>query len=428
MNEFYRTGKIKMAQDNYDSALNDLLRAYKDEPDNLDLIYDIAYCYFGILNYNASYEFLERGLEIDEYNTDFLQRKAYLLIYKRKMYQEGIYILDKLLNLNNNNLWAHYYMGYALRRLNEFEEAYGHLMKVIDEHTDPVYIACSHIDVAIMLHLSKREDDALENLKKAESFNPKNDYIHYLRGVFLFEAGKHNDSVRHFKKAFKMDKKNADASFYIADCCYRLGKYSDAIKYADISIKIENRSDEYFYFRGKIYLKLKEYSYALGDTTKAVQLAPQCDLYYEQRTEIYYCLGEYKKAVDDSDTALIINKDNLNVRYYAAMSKLKLCYYKDAIEDFNEIEKRDLKYLQIYRARATCYYQTGDLEKALKDLDKSIKNENNVAECYYQKGLIYEKQNKPEISNEYFIKSAVMGDSCAQKIVEERGLGQQKIF
>ena len=67
--------------------------------------------------------------------------------------------------------------------------------------------------------------------------------------------------------------------------------------------------------------------------------------------------------------------------------------YNDAINDFSEAIKLNLKYAESYAARGNVYYCKGSLDNAVYDYNRAIELNPNLAGAYNNRGIVYDDKS-----------------------------------
>lgn len=77
---------------------------------------------------------------------------------------------------------------------------------------------------------------------------------------------------------------------------------------------------------------------------------------------------------------------------------------REAVNNYNEVLRKDKNFFEAYIGLSIAYRETGQYDKALKSADCAIKLKPDYYQAYYNKGLILERQNKcTEALNAYGI-------------------------
>jgi tetratricopeptide (TPR) repeat protein len=180
------------------------------------------------------------------------------------------------------------------------------------------------------------------------------------------------------------------------------GKYKEALAVLDsMNIQLKDNPDPYLYFN--YMFQRSELQLLTGDTINAIKTLEQ-----------FVMPGELTQAS--------LNLANL----YAETNNLKTIPFCDAMMKYDSAGNTpELNYFKgIY------YYNTGEFEKALKELDESIRKDYNFLDAYMEKGRILYNQKKYndaiKVYNLALSVSSTFADAYYWKAKCQEALGQKE--
>ena len=182
------------------------------------------------------------------------------------------------------------------------------------------------------------------------------------------------------------------------------GDYDMAIVYFDQAINTKPNFGEAYNNRGIAYRARGEDDQALADFERAIQLLPNSAAPYNNKGAVYLSMGEYVQAFSDFDKALEIDQTCGKAYYNRGLANLETGIYNDAIVDFDsaiqttseelfqrtrrkEINEKSGMFAvapnlistqtfvdlpTAYAFRGIGYFEMGDVDRALADLDKAL--------------------------------------------------------
>jgi len=180
------------------------------------------------------------------------------------------------------------------------------------------------------------------------------------------------------------------------------GKYKEALAVLDsMNIQPKDNPDPYLYFN--YMFQKSELQLLIGDTVNAIKTLEQ-----------FVMPGELTQAS--------LNLANL----YAETNNPKTIPFCDAIMKFDSAASvPELNYF-----KAIYYYNTGEFEKALKELDESIRKDYNFLDSYMEKGRILYNQEKfndaIKVYNIALSVSSTFADAYYWKAKCQEALGQKE--
>ena len=91
----------------------------------------------------------------------------------------------------------------------------------------------------------------------------------------------------------------------------------------------------------------------------------------------FYSSGQIKKAMEDFDKALELEPDNTAARYYRAVHFRINKRFEDALKDLEKCIVKEPFNLDYLTARGETYYEAGDLERAVAELNYVLSLDND---------------------------------------------------
>ncbi|WP_430614429.1 tetratricopeptide repeat protein [Flavobacterium sp. JP2137] len=207
-----------------------------------------------------------------------------------------------------------------------------------------------------------------------------------------------------------------------------------AFKLFDESIKLEPNSHKMYFNRGMAYLGQKKYKPAISDFTKAIGKGGDLNVLF-MRANAYFAAGDFTKAIADftlisernieypsvffgrakaymaegkfkeakDDLQVQLKMEPNNLEYLSTMvqvnSTLKL--YDEALVNFEDILAEYSKIPQaymIYYDRSKIFEATGEFEKALSDLSKSIGLKGDFNLAIFSRAVIHLKMGNENLA------------------------------
>lgn len=262
-------------------------------------------------------------------------------LYNKQQYSEAIAEFNKVLDIDKNLFFVHYYKGRALLDLGKFQEAITSLNKAIEltstkENADYYFyrgVAYSNLD---------DYKNALENFEKAVTLNPSQHTYHDRKGYCLYKQEKYQEAVDSFNNAINKNTTEQDPDYYFRRgmALYAMSRYETALESYEDAIKI--RHDGNYYRNKGIVLKcLERYSEAIESFNKAIEKnQDDADSYFNKGNT--FCLdNKFEEALKCYDKAISLAKDQENALYFCQRGKVynQLREEEKSIEDFNKAQR-----------------------------------------------------------------------------------------
>ena len=297
-NFFYR-GKAYAALGNYDSAINDYLKAIELRAKR-EYFYKLAEAQYknkDLMNAKANYTKLIRT---DLTKTKYISYKAY--------YERGK---------------IHYELGQNKRAIKDFNKT--------------LEIYPGHVKSKEMISLLVNEKNNSE-FNQRNKINKKDTKNFYLSGLSKVEKNNYQGAINDFTKAIEINPKDSDAFYERGLSKAFLKDEKGAIDDFTKAIEINPKDSDAFYERGLSKAFLKDEKGAIDDFTKAIKINPKESNFFYERGYSKYNLMDLKGALEDFNRALKIDPKNSNAFAQRGYTKFELKKYKEACIDFEKAE------------------------------------------------------------------------------------------
>lgn len=214
----------------------------------------------------------------------------------------------------------------------------------------------------------------------------------YSKGVELKGKKEYEDALAAFKNAISKKADYADAYYEAGWCCNELENYEEAIDYLKKYIPSDEKNKKNkFNELGFSYYKLEKATEAIIEYKNTIALSPNDGIALRGLGNVYYEIEEdYDNAIDFYEKAIKADEESSRPIYY----KLGWLYndqerYDDAIKILLKAVQYDSEDSGIREELGYAYYQKGEYEFALTQLNKAIALDDTSKLGYYYKGLCF---------------------------------------
>jgi len=156
---------------------------------------------------------------------------------------------------------------------------------------------------------------------------------------------------------------------------YELKNYNGAILDLNKAIELDSVSAYAYYLRALSYSNLNKTEQASTDFNRAIRLDPKFkDAYFNRAYYIHQQNGEYKKAIEDYNTFIGLKPSKyvafaLNNRGW---SEYKLGMLDKALEDINSSIRKNAENPLAYKNKAVIYFSMDSLDAACDFYQKAV--------------------------------------------------------
>ena len=445
----------------YKLAIESLYKALDVEPDNFEVLVQLAEIYALMNDYERSIQYYREILELDENNLaivnalfnkyfivgkfkdalDYAQR-ALSIEKNDKNFAQLISVLDKFSDIK------------ALRELLENEQHFSQenliliakvfvrhafandalkcLEKVIDCEEKTAVLAQinfnnGQLDVAKELVMSLSLDNpdvwnlkglffieemnftnAIKCFSKAilrESSEPK---YYYNLGNAYFYNGWTQEAVEAYKKAVELDVTNVDYRFALANLYYEMGEYKKARGEVSNILHIDDEHLDTKVLVALLKYSEKDYLGAKQDLENALKLSPNSSYIKTSLARVLIDLKLFEKAESLISEVLEHNKD-VKTRCVLAYLYDAQKKYTDALALVDEVLEEVPCYMYAFYIGMRSAFSLENLDLVQKYAQDALSIDINFASAYYYLGLVRKKQYDYEEAIECF-KRAIMYD------------------
>lgn len=147
------------------------------------------------------------------------------------------------------------------------------------------------------------------------------------------------------------------------------GNYSLAIEYYNSAIKLRPDKHVFYNDRGRAYCALGQYDLAIKDINSAIQISGFNEDYCLNRCIVFDAIGDTENAMKDLITLMSCCKQIVP----AELRKSIGIKWKNELDKLNQEIITQTKNAGLLSKRAKMYFETGQKEKAFKDIEEAIK-------------------------------------------------------
>jgi tetratricopeptide (TPR) repeat protein len=242
----------------------------------------------------------------------------------------------------------------------------------------------------------------------------------YNKGIELKGKQDYERALAAFKNAISKKPDYNEAYYQAGGCCNELEKYDDAVDLLKkFTPKTDNEKKNKCNQLGLSYYKLQRATEAIIAYKNTIELFPKDGIALRGLGNVYYEIAEdYDSAIEYFEKAIKEDEEDSKPIYY----KLGwLCNDKEQYDDAIKILLKAIDYDSEdsgYREElGYAYYQKGEYEFALTQLNKAIALDDASKLGYYYKGLCFIATNKKgEAMSIYYKLKELDGESATELI------------
>lgn len=236
-------------------------------------------------------------------------------------------------------------------------------------------------------------DQAIKDYSKAIELKPDYANAYYNRGIAYSSKSNFDQAIKDYTKSISLNPTAVHLDYYNRGLAQRnKGNYEQAIKDFSKAIELNPQYARAYYSLGVVYEIKESYDQALKNYGKAIELNPQDANAWHGHGLAQYNKGNTDQAIEDYDTAIKLNPQFAYAFNNRGNAYAKKGNHDQAIADYTESIRLKNQQLHIpYHNRGLAYYNKDNYDQAIKEYDKAIELNQQYADAYKNRALVYEK-------------------------------------
>lgn len=241
------------------------------------------------------------------------------------------------------------------------------------------------------------------------------------QGFVFYENKKYEEAINSYTEAIKLIPGYAGAYNNRGNIFSFVNKIDNAIEDYTEAIKIDPSYVMAYSNRAVIWIEKGYLDKAINDLDVSIQLDPNYSNAYVNRGMAYHRKGFFDIALKNYNTAISINPKSASAYFKRGITREKKNDIEGALEDF----KLAIKYKYIeeeylpYHNRGRIYQIKGDLKKAIRDYNKSIKLNPSYSVNYFNRAIIFEQRKDYRLAISDYQKYIELGGGVENNNQEE---------
>lgn len=293
-------------------------------------------------DYDQAEAYLNKAVELDPDNAEYLQNHAIILIQQGKQ-DEAIEEFNKTLsdkkskNANKNNKYAYRGLGMAYLQKQDYANAIDNFEKALDYNVRPEWDTDIMYYMANAILLSGNVEKALETYSDIIDQDPENALAYKARANVYREKNDYQAALNDYNNALLHMDGGFEIYIGLAACYLEVGKEDQAKEALFLASLLDIKTDQDKYYLGVIH-------------------------YYE---------GKYDSAKAEMEYALANGIDE--AYFYLAEINLIQENYEEALKFFNSYQETTVVGSPtLCNDLAVCYLYTKEYDEAMKWIEKGL--------------------------------------------------------
>lgn len=268
-------------------------------------------------------------------------------------------------------------------------------------------------------NLSQESLDSIPTniLKSPDSKGSEAEWVNY--GNQLWRISRYLEAVEAYDKAIAKETNLYQAYYGKGLALYDLGNYEDASQAFGRAIDLKPDFYPAWYRQSLSLLNMRRYSQALSTIEKTIALKPENTILYALKGEALQNLSQYDEAISSYNRAIAKTNNSLILTRRSSIYRI-LGKYDLSLKDLDRAIKYDPRYTEGYINRSLTYYQLGDYQQALINLNHVIGSiDRQEPRAFLARGFVYQKLEEKSQAQADFVRAFNLYSQ--EKTLEEEG-------
>jgi tetratricopeptide (TPR) repeat protein len=222
--------------------------------------------------------------------------------------------------------------------------------------------ANQHLDRSISFSMCGKIDQAIDEIKKAISIDGEFAQAHNKLGDYYMKKGMVKEAAAAYTRSLELEPANQNSSFDLGCSLAHLGKHEEALEHLRKALELKPSHSEIYGHIGRILMMRGELEDAVSHLERAVS-ASSDDIMssftlacaYQMQGQTDNSVRLFKKVIDRYKTLVDVKKRFAEGHYYIGRS----------------------------------YFFMGDLDEAIKHLEKAVEYDTEDVDYHYSFGMLY---------------------------------------
>ncbi len=293
--------------------------------------------------------------------------------------------IRQALKINPNSAEALNNLGYALQRLDRFEEAITCHQEALRLFPD---FAEARNNLGLDLQRLGRFEEAESQYREALKINPYLAEAHHNLGEVLQRKGKIEEALAHIHAALRIDPDYPDARDNLGRVLQRMGKTEEAVTQYQAALRLKPDFPEAHNNLGAALARMGRFEEALTQHQEALRLKPDfADAHYNLGNALQQ-LGRIEEAVAQFREALRLKPGHVEAHNNLGAALESLGRLEEAVAQYREALKLEPGSAKTHDNMGYALLRMGRMEEAVNRFKEAQRLQPDYASAYYNLGNV----------------------------------------
>jgi tetratricopeptide (TPR) repeat protein len=210
----------------FEQALKYLIQAFRQQPENLSVLYDLGYFYDRLHKFDESLKYYHQYLDLDPYS-DNVWYNIGIVYHKMEQYKEAVDAYEYSIVLNPDYASAYFNKASVWVNAGNFDKAIESYREFLDVEPESTQAYCYMGDCYEQMN---KLDNALDSFRKVIELDNSDPEGWFGAGMIYHRKGEQQEAITYILKAIEFDNKNLDYWINLGYANEDAGLVDEAIK------------------------------------------------------------------------------------------------------------------------------------------------------------------------------------------------------
>lgn len=359
---------------------------------------------------------IELNSDQEDVFNSFINRGA--LYQKQKNYQQALNDYNSALEIQPKSALAINNRGFLKQEqqlytaaLDDFDLAISY-----DQKHERAYV--NKLSVLQLLGKTKEAKAVCDALILAL---PNDERSYITRADFFVSTGDLYAALLDWNRAEEFAKSNPD--FYIERSKFKDDVLNDdqgAVEDCQKALDMSPLNAQYYFMQSRPQFDLQAFDLVLKNCTKAIELDPKLGDAYVMRANVEDMFGMTEEAIKDYETAILINRTDLDAHNQLIIALGSQGYYEEALRTANRFLTHVPNHYEMLSNRVKIYLGLNKMNEALNDLKTLQMIEPKNSFGFYLSGYLNDSIGKRDIACQEMLKADRLNSIQAHNFLFEK--------
>ena len=210
----------------FEQALKYLIQAFRQQPENLSVLYDLGYFYDRLHKFDESLKYYQQYIDLDPYSDNVWYNMG-IVYHKLEQFEEAVDAYDFSIALNPDYASAYFNKASVWVNAGNFDKAIESYREFLDVEPESTQAYCYMGDCYEQMN---KLDDALDSFRKVIELDNSDPEGWFGAGMIYHRKGEQQEAITYILKAIEFDNKNLDYWINLGYANEDAGLVDEAIK------------------------------------------------------------------------------------------------------------------------------------------------------------------------------------------------------